>query len=371
MSGCDAGSIDHSAVDLHLTHEAYRLIKGSVKPFGNGFLEQILKQDLAERIDLDSEGRFQLDPRSTYVFRLKERIESDGGGSLYGQATAKSSVGRLDVLARLIVDGMHHYEAFHPPAIASGSADMYLEVTPITFAVLVRPGDSLSQLRLFYGNPDDCEIKGSEIARTCFAGIGKDHHLRVDLTSTPILGVEGCGFRARTPSEADDPIPLWRQAPNVQPNPSRWWQLVKRDSHGLLKIAKNHFYILRSKERLSVPPGIAVYARAIDEEIGEMRIHYAGFAHPFFGWNRADGESGTPLIFEVRGHDVDVSLRDSEILARLRFFRMSQDAANSKEEEAGETTTGNPYNKQELQLSKYFADWSTPPTMADTPAGDA
>ena len=41
-----------------------------------------------------------------------------GAVHYYGQATAKSSVGRLDVLARLIVDGMDHYEAFHPQAIS-------------------------------------------------------------------------------------------------------------------------------------------------------------------------------------------------------------------------------------------------------------
>ena len=118
---------------------------------------------------------------------------------------------------------------------------MYLEVTPITFAVLVRPGDSLTQLRLFYGDPDDCEIKGPEIAKTCF-GVGKDRHLRVDLTPTPIYGVEGCGFRARTPSQTQDPIPLWLQPPAQRPDPSKWWELVRSDEHGLLNIAKNHFY---------------------------------------------------------------------------------------------------------------------------------
>jgi deoxycytidine triphosphate deaminase len=201
---------------------------------------------------------------------------------------------------------------------------------------------------------------GREIARTCFAGEGTDHHLRVDLTSTAIHGVEGCGFRAKTPSSTSEPIPLRKERGVQRPDPSRSWELVQSNRHGLLKITKNHFYILRSKERLSVPPGIAVYARAIDEEIGEMRIHYAGFAHPFFGWERADGTRGTPLIFEVRGHDVDVSLRDNEILARLRFFRMSEDAVRTEADED--------YNEQNLKLSKYFADWSTPPALAEVEA---
>ena len=43
----------------------------------------------------------------------------------------------------------------------------------------------------------------------------------------------------------------------------------------------------------------------------------------FFGKNRKDKKEGTPLILEVRGHDVNVSLQDKEKMARLIFYRMS------------------------------------------------
>ncbi|GAI02478.1 unnamed protein product [marine sediment metagenome] len=97
------------------------------------------------------------------------------------------------------------------------------------------------------------------------------------------------------------------------------------DARKRLHIEKERFYIIRSKERLSVPEGIAVYAKAMDETIGEMRVHYAGFAHPFFGKNRLTSPAGTPLMFEVREHSFPISLRDDEKLARLEFFRMSKD----------------------------------------------
>jgi deoxycytidine triphosphate deaminase len=77
-----------------------------------------------------------------------------------------------------------------------------------------------------------------------------------------------------------------------------------------------------------------------------MRIHYAGFVHPHFGI-RDDGEKGTPLIFEVRGHQVDVNLRQGERMANLRLYRMSEDAG------AGTSD----YEKQTLKLSGFFADW--------------
>jgi dCTP deaminase len=356
-------SFDHSALDLHLTNEAYRLTRGSVKPFGRDFLGRIQSDALVVRLQPDSEGRFVLNPHETYLFRLQESIEGDGGQAIWGQATAKSSVGRLDVLVRLIVDGMNRYEGFDPTALrGASSTDMFVEVTPITFAVVVKAGDSLNQLRLFYGAPEDCELKSGEVSRTCLHDTARDHHLTVDLTAVEICGRFGCGFRATSPS-INDAIPLWSVEENEKPNPSQWWELVAADRQQRLTITKNHFYILRSKELLSVPPGVAVYARAIDEEIGEMRIHYAGFAHPFFGWKRRDGQPGTPLIFEVRGHDVDVSLRHGEILARLQFFRMSEDAAPMDGDE-------NPYNEQTLQLSKYLGKWTSAPRLVSAESSD-
>ena len=54
-------------------------------------------------------------------------------------APAKSTVGRVDVLARLIVDGMRTYEIFNPIGLKKGLGEMYLEITPITFDVKVKP----------------------------------------------------------------------------------------------------------------------------------------------------------------------------------------------------------------------------------------
>jgi len=75
-------------------------------------------------------------------------------------------------------------------------------------------------------------------------------------------------------------------------------------------------------------------------------IHYAGFAHPFFGFER---NGGTPLIFEVRGHSVNTILRDGDALAKVHFRRMSR---------AAEPDEAAQYNAQELQLSGCFKGWS-------------
>jgi dCTP deaminase len=160
---------------------------------------------------------------------------------------------------------------------------------------------------------------------------------------------------ARSTAGPEDAIPLWEEE-GKKSDPCKYWRL-KESKGRRLRIEKEQFYLLKSKEKIAVPPGIAIYCRASDETIGEMRIHYAGFVHPLFGLRREKGR-GTPLIFEVRGHQVDVTLADGEKMANLRFFRMSQDCVDagiSGNKKA--KVPPSPYENQTLKLSDLFEDW--------------
>ncbi len=347
------GPIDYSALDLTLTGEGNRMIGGSVKPFGDRYESQTRSQGLLERLKPDGNGTYLLKSTHTYLFKLKERLRFKG---LYGQATAKSTIGRMDVLARLIVDGADYYEGFDPVALQRGSGEMYIEITPMTFNVRVKEGIKLSQLRVFRGKPEDSEIRGHEVYESLLHGEHEpktDASLSVDLQAATIRGHQVCAFWANRVPETDEPIDLWQHEDGCKPIPCRYWRFLKSDDHRRVKIEKNHFYIIRSKEKITLPGGIAVYCRASDETIGEMRIHYAGFVHPFFGQEREGGREGTPLIFEVRGHDVNVSLKDGEKMAQLVFYRMSEPCEKKQVSSAGKKT----YNEQTLELSKIFAPW--------------
>lgn len=350
----EEGPIDYSAIDLTLTGEGYQMVKGSVKPFGDRYEHFITSQGLAEALTPDADGSYKLKRTKTYLFKLKERIGlGSKGARIYGQATAKSTIGRMDVLARLIVDGMDRYEGFDPEGLDNGSGDMYLEITPMTFNVRVREGTSLSQLRLFRGKPENSEISGEEVYEPLLHvdnGHEMDGYLSVNLQPTFISGHEVCAFCANPMEEDDKPIDLWERY-SVDPCP--YWKFLKSDDQGYFKITMTNFYILMSKERISLKPDVAVYCRPSDETIGEMRIHYAGFVHPFFGQDRGDEQQGTPLTFEVRGHDVNVSLKDGEKMARLVFYRMSCPCEKHKEKHKKVKS----YNEQILELSNIFAEW--------------
>jgi dCTP deaminase len=307
--------------------------------------------------------------RHTYVFRLIERLNiRKSPVALFGQATAKSSVGRVDVLARLIIEGSADYESFTHDEASKSSGDMYVEITPITFDVLVRPNDSLNQLRLFLGDPNDVQIRNQALFKAVLKNTEKDDGtLAVDLTPVELGGLRTSAFVATVGKEAS-PIPLWKG--ETLPAPWDYWRFRKSDEHLRLRIEEGTFYILRSKERIALPAGVAVYCRASDETIGEMRIHYAGFVHPLFG-RRHGADVGTPLIFEVRGHDVHVSLRHGEKMARLIFYRMSQDAVPDEDEDEKVTAAGDEalYEQQNLQLSKFFGQWSEKLAWVDETTG--
>lgn len=348
--------IGYSALDLTLVGEGYRMLQGCIKPFGDSY-EAVLKNNKFASL-LGKKSEYLLIPNQTYVFKIKQRLGHQflNSGAIYAQATAKSSVGRMDVLARLIVDGMNSYEEFKPDTGREGNGQMYLEITPITFKVKVKEDIALSQLRFFYGKPEDCELRGRELYGSILLGGGStDGSLSVDLSNTEVVsGKIGAAFCASTKKARA--IRLWKSSETL-PDPKCFWKLLKAselqvdgESKKCLKIEKDAFYILRSKENISLPAGVCVYCRAIDETIGEMRIHYAGFVHPLFGRERPDGKWGTPLIFEVRGHDVQVTLTDEEKMARLTFYRMSENVKSNVEQKSG-------YEDQTLKLSGFFAPW--------------
>jgi dCTP deaminase len=356
----DDDDFGYSSFDLRIADEAYEL-HACVKPFGRAFLRGLLSQKLAQRLRPQTEDIYLLKRRRSYLFKITETIpDFDKNTPIYGSATAKSSVGRMDVLARLIVDGMDEYEGFVPHKVRGG--DMFLEITPMTFNVRVKPGIPLTQLRLYKGQQRESRIQGDTLLSTVFENADPDAgaSLSVDLSPDQVSCNDVSAFSAplQVDPNIDGAIDLWKKEEHERPRPWEHWRFERTDKNGRLRIATNRFYIIRSREKLHLPQGIAVYCRASDETIGEMRIHYAGFVHPFFGCRqREDGSRGTPLIFEVRGHDVDVSLMHKEKMARLEFYRMSEDAVDEKKSGF--------YDKQTLELSSFFAKWPKEATCDD------
>ena len=347
----DCSKIDHSAIDLTLGNVCWKM-KGSLRLTKDLTFETISTNESYTDKQYDLRKEMILEPRKTYVIQLKEYFRNNHNNDIHGVATGKSSIGRLDVLTRLLVNGHNEYDTV--PINYNGP--LYLEVTPITFPIKVKTGYSLNQLRLFRGKPELSLITAEELKlyRNLTFLAENQSHLTLNLEPDEGYDTEVIAFKALSPDNEDNfrPIDIGKEK---NANPREYWETVKPNAQKDILIEKDKFYIMRSKERFSLPEDVGVYCQAITENLGEIRIHYAGFVHPGFGMHRED-EKGTPLIFEIRGHSVSAFLRHGELMAKISFYKTSS-PVNFDNNDI-DIMKKESYNNQELTLSKFLSAWS-------------
>ncbi len=346
---------DPSSIDLPLG-EIYWEMPASCRPSRDYSVTDLIRTHRGERHDLEAGTVFY--PNKVYLVQLAWGLELPA--NICARSTAKSSIGRLDALVRLVADHQPEFDR-----IAENiNTDLYLEVAPITFQLRVRPGIALSQIRFIKGTEDLCTVPSQALqfedspvlvnrdgtsARSRPPEGGDPNAVLLSLDLSPDPNLAFVGFAAKRDQEQPIDPSLRRPAEGQEDqryDPVEFWEPVLADAQTkTITIEKDRFYIFRSKERFRVPATLAVECQAYSESLGDIRIHYAGFAHPFFGLER---ESGTPLIFEVRGHSVNTILRDGDPLAKVYFRRMTNPAREDQKQI---------YNAQELQLSGCFKEW--------------
>mgnify|MGYP001457885627 CR=1 FL=1 len=114
-----------------------------------------------------------------------------------------------------------------------------------------------------------------------------------------------------------------------------------------LVLSPDAFYILASKEFVSVPSNLAAEMRPYDTRVGEFRAHYAGFFDPGFGVAEL-GAAGTRAVLEVRSHDVPFLIEEGQTVCRLVYEPMLDIP------EILYGTSGSNYQSQGLRLAKHF-----------------
>jgi dCTP deaminase len=259
-------------------------------------------------------------------------------------ANPKSSTGRLDIFTRLITDGAREFES-----VADGyEGPLYAEISPRTFSVLVRAGSRLSQLRLRRGISAPSDLLMESLQSTVGLVHGAD---RTDIRDGVALSVNlepdvksgMIGWRARKHAGLID-----IDAPASQPVDAFWERVTPSDlTVGGLVLNPDEFYILASREFVTVPKDHAAEMRAYDTRVGEFRAHYAGFFDPGFGMAEL-GAEGTRAVLEVRSHDVPFLIEQGQTVCRLVYEPMISVPATLYG--AG----GSNYQSQGLRLAKHF-----------------
>ena len=327
-----------SSLDLRLGSKAYR-IRASFLPGNKRTVEDALNLVFMHEIDL-SEGAV-LETGCVYLVPLMERLALPQRVS--GAANPKSSTGRLDVFTRLITDEANAFDR-----IKQGyKGPLYAEISPKTFSIFVRAGSRLNQLRLRRGTPRfvDANLKRlhEEIGLIDTQGdIDIDQGIALSIDLKGEAGSELVGYRAKRHAGMIDVDKLGAY------DPMDYWERIYTRGNSTIVLDPDEFYILVSKEAVTVPPDHAAEMVPFNPLMGEFRVHYAGFFDPGFGYSE-DGGAGSRAVLEVRSHDVPFILEDGQIVGRLIYERLT-----AKPDFIYGQDIGSHYQRQGLKLSKHF-----------------
>ena len=328
--------IQPASLDLRLGEEAYR-VRASFLPGEKGTVAEKLKQLAYHKVDLKNGAVLETD--CVYLVPLMEAVNLPTRTT--GFANPKSSTGRIDVFTRLITDFGTEFDKV--PAGYKGH--LYLEVSPRTFPILVRTGSKLSQLRFRRGAPShsDAELKRLhedmglvDGPANIDGGLGLSIDLQGDKQTSLV------GYRAKRHAGLID-VDKLAALPIAQ-----FWEPMYRDDLGHIILDPDEFYILASREAVTIPASHAAEMMPFNPLVGEFRVHYAGFFDPGFGAAEAHGK-GSRAVLEVRSREVPFILEHGQIIGRLVYERLT----DLPETLYGAGLNSN-YQAQGLKLSKHF-----------------
>src|SRR6267378_2725943 len=339
-------SVQPASVDLRLGEHAWAL-RCSFLPDSQSTVEQKIEDLAFERIDLRDGATLERD--RPYLIPLIEELRLPE--EIRAKTNPKSSTGRLDVFTRVLTDRSHRFDE-----IAAGySGKLYLEVVPRTFAIRVKTGLALNQVRLMSGDgrltDEQLVALHREIPLLYLESVplpdsalslGDGLFLSLDVSGA---GERIVGYRAKKNSL---PIDLTRVGA------LRWqefWEPVHPEPGGRIVLEPEVFYLLLSAEGVSVPPCYAAEMLAYDPTAGELRTHYAGFFDPGFGYSRARDAHGARAALEVRARDVSFMVEHRQPVCKLAFERTAGEPDVLYGEEVGSS-----YQHQQTMLSKHFLE---------------
>ena len=330
----EPNQVQPASLDLRLGKIAWRVRASFLTGEGKNVKDLLNKFEM-HQIDM-REGAV-LEKGCVYLVPIEEKLNLPA--NLSAVANAKSSTGRLDLLTRIITNKGTEFDR-----IPTGyKGQLFVEICPRSFSVLVRPGMRLNQIRFRQGqailtDEELLELHNKEKLIDSVPKIDAGLGFSVDLQ--PAKG-SLVGYQAKPHTGIID-------LDNVKTYKRKdFWQEV-HSSNGKIILDPDAFYILVSRESVHIPPAYAAEMAPYLAMVGEFRVHYAGFFDPGFGHANAGG-SGSRGVLEVRCHEAPFVLEHGQVVGRLVYEKM----AEIPTELYGANIKSN-YQGQGLKLSKHF-----------------
>lgn len=335
--------IQPASLDLRLGSTAYR-VRASFLPGPAHTVRQ--KIDSLGMHEIGLKDGAVLERGGVYIVSLAE--EAHLKKDMTGVANPKSSTGRLDVFTRMIADYAQRFDRVEE----SYRGPLYVEISPRTFPVVVRAGSRLVQLRLRRGHPaptivgtrrlhERVGLIRGEGDTDLGARISREVPVSVDLKGDPATGIVGYKAKAHTGLIDVDKTGAYAV--------TDFWEPVMANAAATLILDPDAFYILASREDVTVPPDHAAEMDPINPLHGEFRVHYAGFFDPGFGHSESGG-TGSKAVLEMRSFEVPFVLEHGQTVGQLVYERLIA----VPDKVYGGAALKSSYQRQGLKLSRHF-----------------
>ena len=330
--------VQPASLDLTLSSEVLRM-PGSILPVAGERIQDVIDGLALERLFCSSPLCLVRD--AVYWVRLREFCRLPEHLEMY--TNSKSSTGRIDLATRVLCDGNPRYDRV--PAGYHG--DLWIELVPRSFDVVIQSGDSVNQAIVF--NDRQVLSQAELLERHAESPLLFDAPEQASDVKTSIMDgrvvmrahVKGpvIGYVAR---HSHKPLVLRNLACHQSED---FFAPILEPRSGYLFLEKDRFYILATAERVVVPLDLACEMVPYDPAAGEFRAHYAGFFDP--GWGTSN--CGTKAVLEVRPHADDLVLRHGQPICAMAYERLT----TVSDRPYG--TAGNNYASQDgPRLSKHF-----------------
>ena len=297
-----------ASLDLTLSNKCYR-IKASFIP-NELPISFILKDLTLTKVNL--RNNFLLEKGCIYLCEINEELNLPF--DIKGKSNPKSTTGRLDIFTRIITENGSEYDYID----YNYKGKLYLEIIPQSFSIEICKNISLNQIRFFKGKDNEAVKNIQNISVSIKKGKVSAYKAK-KITSS--INLKNLNFY----------------------NKRKYWEEIIPDDNCFI-IEKDEFYILRSKELISIPIDNAAELEPFKDSFGNFRVHYAGFFDPGFG-----DKKGVPAVLELRAYDTPFIIRDGQLVGQLNYYNINK----VKKFIYGKTIKSNYYN-QSLKLAKQF-----------------
>ena len=297
-----------ASLDLTISKICYR-IKASFIP-NEMSISSILKHLVLNKIDLNKE--FLLEKGCIYLCEINEYLNLPI--DIKGKSNPKSTTGRLDIFTRIITENGYEYDYID----YNYKGRLYLEIIPQSFSIKIKKNISLNQVRFFQGKENEIIQRKQNISVSIKRGLVSAYKAKKITSSINLKKI------------------------NHYNKNLYWEEIIPKDKSFIIE--KDEFYILRSKELISIPKNNAAELEPFKDSFGNFRVHYAGFFDPGFGHTH-----GIPAVLELRAYDTPFIIRDGQLVGQLNYY----DINLVKNFSYGRSIKSN-YHNQSLKLAKQF-----------------